>query len=761
MSQYLKISYNGNQEAYVPTKSIIDNLNIPNSSIYQNTQLLAPDSSYTVVSSLIKPLTNNSGSIGTSNFNFSNGYFSRLNVSNSIYPTTDNTLWIGYTKKWKGIYVQQVQSNRNNTGVADNYNAELQLLGFPDATTATESDKRTGTVRITVRDATWSGSANNFIYGSCGFKLNTANEICLNPQSNNYGNIGSGNVRWNNVFANNMNAHHIIANADILPDTDGGANIGSSTQYFDYFYTNIIYSSYIASTRPGEGESDSNARLLVAAYPMQASADIPQRDGYINFSIRKSKWVNNANQYTYTGAQMYWDDSISGLSFIPRTDNQGSIGTATYRWKQAYFNNLNLNTTSTIWFGNESTKSSSSNISGSSGSLVLSSYAPTGKISLSAGYNEPYAIVSLEGPSGKLAFYPESSISLGTLSNYWSNVYTGSISNYVNTSSGTGVNYFDITAGYINDGGTLGYRNRSIRLITHNTMAGTKPYSSTLYIEAYPAGPGIQVYTNTNGTRNFGTPSSYWGTVYTNNTYTRSIVCDQDFLNISNTKVDSGYIEISLEVKGSATSSHEESLIYAQGGTGLNSSYLKPSTNGTIDLGSLAYRFHTIYASTGTIQTSDRASKSQIHYIDKPQPKLRTLSTNSQEETFTTNDIINFIKQLNPATFVYNNGENEQTIEEALEKSPASIQLGLIADDIKDTSLYKYIGVEETYDKIIEPEEKDEEGNIIKEAIIENVTTLGLKPIPLATLALTACKYLININEQLELRIENLESKLS
>lgn len=43
----------------------------------------------------------------------------------------------------------------------------------------------------------------------------------------------------------------------------------------------------------------------------------------------------------------------------------------------------------------------------------------------------------------------------------------------------------------------------------------------------------------------------------------------------------------------------------------------------------------------------------------------------------------------------------------------------------------------------------------------ENVTTLGLKAIPLATLALTACKYLININEQLKLRIENLESKLS
>lgn len=101
MSQYLKIKYNGSQEAYVPTKSVIDNLNIPNSSIYQNTQLLAPNNSYTVVSSSIRPLTNNSGSIGTLNFRFSNGYFNTLDISNSVIPTVDNTLYLGFKKNGK------------------------------------------------------------------------------------------------------------------------------------------------------------------------------------------------------------------------------------------------------------------------------------------------------------------------------------------------------------------------------------------------------------------------------------------------------------------------------------------------------------------------------------------------------------------------------------------------------------------------------------------------------------------------------------
>lgn len=48
-------------------------------------------------------------------------------------------------------------------------------------------------------------------------------------------------------------------------------------------------------------------------------------------------------------------------------------------------------------------------------------------------------------------------------------------------------------------------------------------------------------------------------------------------------------------------------------------------------------------------------------------------------------------------------------------------------------------------------EELDEDGNVLKESEHKESVNLGLKPIPLAVLALTACKYLINKLEEKEI----------
>lgn len=363
-------------------------------------------------------------------------------------------------------------------------------------------------------------------------------------------------------------------------------------------------------------------------------------------------------------------------------------------------------------------------------------------------------------------------------------VITNGISNYINTSSGTGTNYFDITAGYINDGGTLGYRNRSIRLITHQTMAGVTPYTNTLYVESYPAGPGIQVYPNDAvGTKNLGTSTSPWTAIYTTrvNSNTSALGFENGYGTYTFKKDSEGNVLISPSTVGKALDSiildsgkcdasvynwtRVTLRMHYHGGSSYDINFqgygpdttpqFAPDKSGSVKLGNLGNLWSEVYAKSGTIQTSDRSSKSNIHYIDEPKPKTRSVS---QEEVFTTNDLVEFVKQLNPATFVYKNIDNEdQAVEEALEKSPASIQLGLIADDIKDTSLYKYIGVEEHFDKIIEKAEYDEEGNTIKEAVTEPTTALGLKPIPLATLALTACKYLINKLDIVEQQLAELE----
>ena len=199
------------------------------------------------------------------------------------------------------------------------------------------------------------------------------------------------------------------------------------------------------------------------------------------------------------------------------------------------------------------------------------------------------------------------------------------------------------------------------------------------------------------------------------------------------------------------------SVSYGGGPAIVNFSPITSTTNPKYNLGSPTYKWNSIYANVSTIQTSNRSDKSDIHYLDE---NIRTRLVTSEQ--FTTKDIISFINTLKPAVFVYKqNEENNILISDAIaNNNTESVQLGLIADDIKDEPLFNYVGATMEYDTIIEPEEKDENGNIIKEAVKKKNITLGLKAIPLAVTALTACKYLLSINKQLKSRIENLELKL-
>lgn len=113
-------------------------------------------------------------------------------------------------------------------------------------------------------------------------------------------------------------------------------------------------------------------------------------------------------------------------------------------------------------------------------------------------------------------------------------------------------------------------------------------------------------------------------------------------------------------------------------------------------------------------------------------------------------DVIDFVKNIKPTTFCYYDGEKTATEENSDQEM---IQLGLIADDIKDHPLYKYIGVDRDDVQIIE-EEKDEEGNVIQEHEEKPIHTLGLQVLPLTVAALTACKNLLGRVEQLEQQIK-------
>lgn len=134
--------------------------------------------------------------------------------------------------------------------------------------------------------------------------------------------------------------------------------------------------------------------------------------------------------------------------------------------------------------------------------------------------------------------------------------------------------------------------------------------------------------------------------------------------------------------------------------------------------------------------------------------------------TFSTSEIISFVRKLNPATFVYKDTSEDprwSDIETALSTNNTEyVQLGLIADDIKDDPLFNYIGSTMEYDKVVESEEVDETTHeVLKSAVTERATTLGLKSIPLAVLGLVVDKYLINKVEELTAKVEELSSKIS
>ena len=255
----------------------------------------------------------------------------------------------------------------------------------------------------------------------------------------------------------------------------------------------------------------------------------------------------------------------------------------------------------------------------------------------------------------------------------------------------------------------------------------------------------IQMYPSSNLSY-LGTSSSQWGNLFATTTHTNTI---------GNTSgIGSNY----------AITVQNNLIPY------VNST----STTTGITLGDSSHKWRYLYAFSGSIQTSDRSAKDSIHYIqyaedsEAMKPATMSMRSTAVENTsegaasqITLEDVIDFVSNLSPVTFCYKDGQGEDVEATEENSDPEDIQLGLIADDIKDHKLFKYVGVETTYEEEVTPAVKDEEGNVVTEAVTETKTTLGLQAIPLATAALTACKYLIQKNEEIESRLSAIEEQLA
>ena len=236
--------------------------------------------------------------------------------------------------------------------------------------------------------------------------------------------------------------------------------------------------------------------------------------------------------------------------------------------------------------------------------------------------------------------------------------------------------------------------------------------------------------------------------------------------------VSSGYSQVSL---GSSMS------LYS-GGTNIltiDSSGVRPTASKKFSLGTSSSLWTTVYAQTGTINTSDRASKTNIKKVvsasshtgdvEGPGPSIDGDEVSNDTSSITIEEVVKFVKDFDPVTFIYKDEDRPDVTEETAD--PASVQLGMIADDIKSSPLFKYIGIDSTYqvpdpDKYELVDDPDDSHNgqykvlsseteeYVDEKDTDKITKefMGLKPLAVATAALTACKYLIN-------EVESLKSK--
>lgn len=275
-----------------------------------------------------------------------------------------------------------------------------------------------------------------------------------------------------------------------------------------------------------------------------------------------------------------------------------------------------------------------------------------------------------------------------------------------------------------------------------SSTIGTLDYSwSSLYLQKNTSS------VNTKGIyfSDFSTPA-----IYVDESATLNFIRNGGFYFSNST----GYPNIRLNSSVAQVSIKNDSTMFGFVTYTFGTNSFSTAVSNNASLGSSSSKWTAVYATEGTIQTSDRAEKSDITYIER-QPMLRARSTLSsqpiQQNKITTDTVLNFIKNIDPVTFVYKENNEDQTIENAIESNKTeSIQLGLIADDIKDDALFNYIGATMKTKKVIKEAEYNDAGEQISEPVYEEETTLGLKPLPMTVAALTACKYLLNEVESLK-----------
>ena len=148
--------------------------------------------------------------------------------------------------------------------------------------------------------------------------------------------LGKASNRFRNTYTRTIDTKQINAE-------DTASIIGQATSPFMSSYvlrqiTPIIESVY----NPDDGSQTGNTELQLRSYPGAANATTASKVGTAAFVLRSSKWVSDANQYSYAKVLLEPDASSPNNAVIrPDVDGRGFLGTSAYQWNSVYSKYVN------------------------------------------------------------------------------------------------------------------------------------------------------------------------------------------------------------------------------------------------------------------------------------------------------------------------------------------------------------------------------------------------------------------------------------
>lgn len=162
------------------------------------------------------------------------------------------------------------------------------------------------------------------------------------------------------------------------------------------------------------------------------------------------------------------------------------------------------------------------------------------------------------------------------------------------------------------------------------------------------------------------------------------------------------------------------------------SGYLRPILDDVYSLGYSGKRWSTVYASNGTIQTSDRRRKNDIRLV--PQKD----QTAEETPALTQEDLLDFVRNVDIYTYV-SDPTHTETVQDAMAANEyEKIHIGIMANDLVGSKIFPFVGHKDGSD--------------------ENAP-VGMKYESLGVVALYAIRALYDRIDKLEKRIEELEAE--